>query len=967
MPEQQKRKMSLRRIISAAVLTVLATCSLGVAAAQYYSWGNSPASIRWRKLTTPDIKLIYPDTFEENAHRVMYYLDTIRPHINYGLSRGTMPMPVVLHTQNMAGNGIVMWAPKRTELLASPSSTYSEPWLKQLSIHEYRHNAQYNNLNSGTIRVFSWFLGQQIKLLGHGMLGLFLLEGDAVMAETEASAFGRGMQPSFTMHYRAVGDVGSDKYSKDFWFGGSYKHFVPDHYYLGYQMTRWGYHRYGDGWLDRVMRYVGRNPQFIVPLTIGLKKYYGTSEGGLFSDAFAELNKLWASLPEVADSSSKIATPVSSYTTYQWPIWVNNTTLMAFKTDLDRPSRVVKVDVTTGEETLITHTGIVSSRFAYDGRRVWWTEYRASTLWDERVNSQLCWLDVTTGKKGTINTKEQLFYPTPTTEGELAAVVYDYSGRFSIREGIADAKWQLELPMGIEVTGLAWDDATNGLWFIGLDDGGMWLGRVNEGGGGYERVTPSRHITISELRAGGGKLWFGSIASGKDEVHCYDLATGKEYRLSTSRYGSFQPAPNATGGRIALTTYDAAGYNLAVQSTSIAVEQEQRTLPLNLVNPDWKRWNFPQMDSIVYTGKEAIKRSTKRYHKGLNLFNFHSWLPVDFYPPAALQEMQMDVNLGATVMSQSLLSDMTSWLGYGWNHAAGSSLKGGLTYTGLGPHIDVGFTWGGANQALYVLDDNFPPDGLMLQDGITLKKYFSVNTTVSLPLVLSSGYNTRVLTPAVEYFYTNGLVFKYLPPTTGILIRGIERLNFSLTYAQQTRTAHRDFLPRWGFALRGNYVTSPTNRDFRSLYSFFVRGYLPGVAPHHSTTLRANWQAALDTTRPLGFQMKDVFPRGGIYNFSTQRWAAGSVDYGLPVWYPDGGIPSILYFKRLRLNLFADYARWQDDTSAWHPLYSYGGDLIVDFVPMKMPAAATMAAKITIAKPSDRPGIVAMFGFTTPL
>jgi hypothetical protein len=955
--------MRLRRIISVAVLTILAVGNLGVGTAQYYSWGDSPASIRWQKLTTRHLKLIYPSTFDENARRVKYYLDTIRPHIGYGLYRGTMPTPIVLHTQNMMGNGIVMWAPKRIELISAPGETYSEPWLKQLAIHEYRHNAQYNNLNQGTIRVLSWFLGEQIKLLGHGMLGLFLLEGDAVMAETEASVFGRGLQPSFTMHYRAVGDVGSRMYSPDFWFGGSYKHFVPDHYHLGYQMTRWGYHRYGKKWLNGVMWYVGRNPQFIFPGTIALKTYYGTSEGGLFRDAFAELNKLWASLPEVKESSSKLRTPITSYTTYQWPLWLDEDTLVAFKTDLDRPSRVVIVDVSTGNEITITHTGIVSSRPIYDGRLVWWTEFRSSVLWDERVNSQLCWLNPVSGEQGTVRTREQLFYPTGTADGKLAMVVYDYSGRYSIRKGIGSIEWQMNFPMGTEVTGLAWDDITGELWFIGLDDGGMWLGRVNEDGKGYERITPARHITIGELRAGGGRLWFGSIVSGKDEVHCYDLATGKEYRVSSSKYGGFQPAPAADGHRIALTTYDVNGYKLAVQSTDTAVEQEPRELPLNIVNPDWQRWeDFPLMDSIVYTPGHATKEQklrSKPYCKGLNLFNFHSWLPLDFYPPSAIQEMTMDLNLGATVMSQSLLSDMTSWVGYGWNHAGGSSVKGGLTYTGLGPHIDVGFTWGGGDQTLYT----------DIPQGLELKKYFSINTQISLPLVLTSGYNYRVLTPAVEYFYTNGLSFKYIPSTTGVITRGVERLNLGLSYVQQIRTAHRDFLPRWGFAVRGNYVMNPTNRDFRTLYLLFARGYLPGFASHHSTTLRASWQETLgdESTRPLMFHMKDVFPRGANYNFATHRWASGSVDYQLPVWYPDAGIPSILYFKRLRLNLFADYARWQDDSSAWHPLYSYGGDVIVDLVPLKMPSAATMTAKITIAKPSDRQGVAVMFGFSTPL
>ncbi|MDR0907205.1 MAG: hypothetical protein LBM63_01130 [Rikenellaceae bacterium] len=966
--------MKLRQIIS--ITAGLAMCCWGSASAQYYSWGDSPASIRWQKLKTPELKLIYPATFESNARRIKYYLDTVRPHIGYGLSRGTMPTPVVLHTQNMVGNGIVMWAPKRVELISAPGTTYSEPWLKGVALHEYRHNAQYNNLNTGTIRALSWLLGQQIKLLGHGMLGLFLLEGDAVMAETEASAFGRGLQPSFTMHYRAVGDVGSDRYSKDFWFGGSFKHFVPDHYRLGYQLTRWGYHRYGTGWLDPVMRYVGRNPQFLFPLSISLKKYYGTGEGALFRDAFAELNRLWASLPETSDSASKLPTPTTSYTTYQWPLWLDDSTLVAFKTDLDRPSRIVKVDVETGEESLVTHTGIVSSRPTFDGRRLWWTEFRSSTLWDERVASRLCWLDVATGRQGTVRTTEQLFYPTPTGSGELAAVVYDYSGQFSVRQGIETLRWQVDFPMGTEITGLAWDDATGGLWFTGLDDGGMWLGRIKSYGNGYERITPSRHITISELRAGGGKLWFGSIASGKDEAHCYDLATDKEYRVSSSQYGSFQPAPAASGERIALTTYDAGGYKLAVQSTATALEEPARELPTNLVNPDWRGWDdFPRMDSIVYTPERAERTNptdraeptdradqqpSRRYRKALNLLNLHSWLPLDFYPPAALDEMRFDANLGATVMSQSLLGDMTSWLGYGWNPAGGSSLKGGLTYTGLGPHISVGFTWGGGNQTLYTA----------VPQSLALKKYYSTNTSISLPLVLTSGYNYRVLTPLVEYFYTNGLILTPETFKTYRLTRGVERLNFGLTYSWQTRTAHRDFLPRWGLTVQGNYMMNPTNRSFRSLYLLYGRTYLPGLGPHHSTTLRGSWQQALGdkNTRPMMFQAKALFPRGARYDFATQSWASGSLDYQLPVWYPDSGIPSVLYFKRLRLNLFADYARWQDNLlSQWHTLYSYGGDLIVDFVPFKMPSAATMTAKITLARPSDRSGVVLMFGFSTPL
>ena len=930
--------------------------------AQYYSWGNSPASIKWDRLKTPDIKLIYPTGFQDNGRRALWYFDTIRPHINFGYRLGTMPTPVILHTRNMSGNGMVMWAPRRIELLSAPGSTYSDPWLKQLVIHEYRHNVQYNNLNQSTMKVLGHILGDQAKFLGPALFGVLLLEGDAVMVETEMSAFGRGLQPSFTMHYRAAGDVGDPRYAKDYWFCGSFRTYVPDHYRLGYQMVRWSYNHYDEFIFDRLAWFTARNPHYFAPMTVGLRKFYGIRKFGMFKNAFAELNAHWDSLPKVEDSSAKLPVPWTSYTTYQWPLWLDDRTIIAFKKDFDRYNRIVTVDAVTGSEKILAYTGSVSSRPVLSEGKLWWTEFRASMLWAEKVNSRLCWFDIAEGRKGVIADRRQIFYPAVADDGEISCVVYDYTGQYSIVRGLS-SELAIEFPFGTEINGLAWDDATKRLYFIGLDDGGMYLGIVD--GTSYDRLTPSRHITISDLAARGGKLYFGSIVSGKDEAHCYDLATGTEYRLTESIYGSFQPSADASGNRIALTTYDRDGYRLAVQETSGAVRQEQLTLPVDLVNPPWKRWDLPRMDSLVYTPADEkaseAKYRPKRYRKGLNLFRFHSWLPLDFYPMNAIREMDLTVNLGATVMSQNLLSDAVTWLSYGWSRHGGSSVNGGFNYSGLGPVLDVDFTWGGADQLFYT---NIP-QGL----DIDIKKYFDITATLSLPMTIGSGYVYRWLTPAVEYYYTNGLIFRpYSDMPLGVLTRGVGRMNTSLMYSQQTRMSTKELLPRWGFTAKASYIFNPSDRDFKDLYAIYLRGYLPGIMRHHSTTLRVGWQQTLgDASRPFMFRMKEIFPRGTTYNFSAQRYAAGSVDYQFPVWYPEGGIPSVLYFKRIRLNMFMDYARWQDFSGTWRPLYSYGGDVILDLSPVRMPSSSNVSVRLTLAKPSDIKGVWFTAGLSVPL
>ena len=954
-------------------LLLLSVCAFP-AHAQYYDWGPSPASVRWKTIKTPDLKLIFPADFEDNARRVAWYLDTVRTHIDHGFSHGAMRTPVVLHTQNADGNGMVMWAPKRIELLAAPSSTYSEPWLKQLAIHEYRHNVQFNNLRRGTNRVLMWLLGEQVAFVGNGQFSIYIVEGDATMAETEFSAFGRGLQPSWTMHYRAMGDVGSEKYAGDYWFSGSFRDYVPDHYRLGYQMVRWSYDRLGDRVWDDVARYVARNPQFIAPMTFGLKRLYGMNQTGLFRRAFADLNAYWDSLPKVEDSSLRIATPERSFTTYRWPQWLDEETLIAFKSDLLSSSRIVAVDAATGSEKVLVHTGSVSSRPVLSDGVLWWTEFRQSMLWDEKVNSRLCSYVIASGTKQTHRIDAPVFYPTPLPGGGMAYVIYDYSGRFSIVRG---GEW-LDLPAGTEVTGLAWDDATNGLYFIGLDDGGMFLASVEPKG--FERLTPSRHITISDLRAANGKLWFGSIVSGKDEAHCYDLASGVEYRLSESTYGSFQPSPPNGGGKIPLTTYDRHGYHLAVQNASEAVIQEQRTLPLDLVNPPWKRWNVPKMDSLVYTPADAersvAERKPRRFSKIANIFQPHSWVPADFYPPAAISESDLTMNLGATVISQSLLSDAVSWLAYGWNRRGGSMVRGGMSYNGLGPLLDLDFSWGGAPQTAYT--------ELPRQIALGRKKQFNFTGRLSLPMTVSSGYWYSTLTPAAEYHYNNGLIFKHIDETSGELTRGVERLSLSLGYSGQTRMALSEFQPRWGLAARIGHVANPTNGDFHTLWTASLGGWLPGIVRPHGLRLRAAWQQASDNPDAIFmFRMKEVFPRGARYDFSARRWLSGSVDYQLPVWYPEGGITGIVYFKRVRLNLFADYARWQDfgrtsgtasspggvvnHPPAWHRLWSYGADIILDVSPLRLPGTNKFSALFTLAKPSDRPGLFFNVGLEMPL
>ena len=281
-----------RLLLLFALLCVL--CGAERAAAQYYTWGSDPPQ-KWSAIRTPDVRMIYPDTVAGIARRTLFYIRTVRPDIGYGFRHGPMSIPFVMHPENFQSNGLVMYLPKRVEFLTSPAvDSYSMPWYKQLVAHEYRHAVQYNNLDRGVIRALSYVLGQQGSTIGLLCMPIWAMEGDAVMSETMMSSFGRGLQPSFSMAYRAMGSVGRDRRNIDRWFCGSYRDYIPDHYELGYQICSYAWERYGENVWDKVAWYGSRNPYVLATTRVALGKFYKTNVMKLFRGTFDELERYWA-------------------------------------------------------------------------------------------------------------------------------------------------------------------------------------------------------------------------------------------------------------------------------------------------------------------------------------------------------------------------------------------------------------------------------------------------------------------------------------------------------------------------------------------------------------------------------------------------------------------------------------------------------------------------------------------------
>ncbi len=72
-------------------------------------------------------------------------------------------------------------------------------------------------------------------------------------------------------------------------------------------------------------------------------------------------------------------------------------------------------------------------------------------------------------------------------------------------------------------------------------------------------------------------------------------------------------------------------------------------------------------------------------------------------------------------------------------------------------------------------------------------------------------------------------------------------------------------------------------------------------------------------------------PRGYRKDYPSSTFVKGSIDYAIPIYLGDVSLSSILYFQRLQVIPFIDYARDINAQSVAKNYYSFGTDLLVDF------------------------------------
>ena len=332
--------------------------------AQFYNLGQDPASYHWRQIETPKFRLIYPENFEEQAQRMMNVLESTAPKVELSLNHKTRQMPFIVHNGQITPNAFTIWTPRRIELYTTPpQNCYSQDWMEQLGIHEFRHAVQMDMTNVGLTNVFYYMFGEMAPSVVTGLfVPMWFMEGDAVCTETALSHSGRGRTPSFEMELRAqVLEKGRFSYNKAIM--GSYRDFVPDHYVLGYQIVANTRKEFGAKVWANTMDFTGSLPIFINPFNQALKVNTGMKKRKLYYHTMDVMKSQWEEQQKnTVYTSFHLITPQvkNKYIRYKYPHYLNDSTVVAERVSYEDISRFVAID-RNGNESVICTPGFFSS------------------------------------------------------------------------------------------------------------------------------------------------------------------------------------------------------------------------------------------------------------------------------------------------------------------------------------------------------------------------------------------------------------------------------------------------------------------------------------------------------------------------------------------------------------------------------------------------------------------------------
>jgi len=888
---------------------ILNFCYINVSA-QFYSTGQDPASAKWEQIKTENFQIIFQREFSDKAQYVANTLVYYYSKAGNSLNHKPKKISVIIHNQTINANGYVAWAPKRMELYATPSQdSYPDIWLKHLCIHELRHVVQIDKLNQGITSILRIVFGQQVTALVAAQLPFWYLEGDAVCTETVFSDNGRGRIPSFHQGLKTHLLSDDEQFSFDKMLFGSYKEYTPNRYELGYQLTSFARMKYGANIWSDVQNHVARNSYTLLPTNFafyrGLKKKFGLSQKELYEETSSFLDSLWH-----AEENIKHSVPtkfiqnysMNEYADYFNPISINEDEVIALKKSYSHIPQFVIANKDT-EQILYEPGVLLTNDFSFSNNILVWAEYKPDIRWQNREFTSIRLLNIRTCIDFTLIEKSRYFSPAISNTTEKIAVIEvdeknqsclvvlnTFNGKVLNKIASRNGNY-LQRPK--------WFSDDQVIYVIELTKKGKQVAKYNLINKEWQTVFSLPNADIQRILPVKDKIYFHSTLDGTDNVYVFDEITKEIYQISNSRFGISGFDISANNSKLVVNEKTSHGYRLAqipIERAMWRKTEANEKHHFKLAEEITKQ----EFDLSVNEPFEQNDFSQKPYRKSLHLFNFHSWIPFYFdYEGTSLNnianlpsELSSNLHPGVMLLSQNKLSSVESVVSYAYkngNHFLSSSIE----LKGQYPILRLSAEYGNEQLIYTTASATWKPQS---------RTGYSYKADLYVPFNFSQGKYIKGFIPLVSVEYRDNLYYNF---SEDYYIKGIEFVQTQLLYYAYERQSKKDIIPKLGAVFRFNLYNTPFETElYNYLFSVNSLFYLPGgINKGFSIDFGYQYQKP----KLYLFNSRFSFPRG-IMQKRTEKMVKLYADYVFPIAYPEWNLGSVLYLKRLRANLFADYA-----------------------------------------------------------
>ena len=879
--------------------------------AQFFQTGQDPSSIDWKQLNTSNFQIIYPEEFEKQAQRLSFVLEKVYEYGWKTLDSKPHKVSVVLHTRSVISNGLVAWAPKRIELFTTPNQKiYSQDWLEQLALHEFRHLVQLDKIQTEMPGLIKIILGEQATAIAVGAyLPFWFLEGDAVVTETALSNSGRGRLASFSMPYRAQ-LIERQAYSFDKAYLGSFKDYVPNHYELGYLMVGKSREKYGpEVWSDAVQK-VGNRPLSITPLNSSVKKNTNQSTKQLYSSIFTELAKDWRQnlLSRSIDSISIVSPQKKVYTEYLYPQFYQDSFIVAYRITLNDIGRFVQIGPDKSEKVIYTPGTIFEESASLEKNLLIWAERRADLRWTHADRSVIQVFNLKNGKCYEIKNLNKLFSPAISPDLKtFAAVEVDAKNNislsvFDLKTGIAKERFNTVDNQYFFTP--CWDEKGENLYFVSLSAKGKYLGSVNLKTKQLQQLTEFTFANLKNPTYSENHIFFSSDFSGVDNIYSLDLKSKTIAEIASVAFGADYPIVSKSGSQLLFSNYTSDGYQLG--KLNLSKKDFRRNVESIQLKTDSLAHVLAKQEIGIpdFSNPDSLHFPTKKYSKLGHLFNFHSWAP------AYLDVNSYEIRPGVSLFSQNLLGTAETRLGYDYNVSDRTGkFRLGFNYSGLFPVFNTEVSYGNQASNYYQVTNTINGSNEIISSDTTIQrlvwKELSMDLDARIPINFSKGKYSRAVTPEVQYSLVNS------SGSDASLVDLYPENYYSMSYRifiyNLLRLSKQALQPKWGQQLDVVFRHTPFGGyDLGTLSGIQSVLYFPGFSANSGFRIYQGYQMKRFSENH-SFSDLVRFPRG-FQSYQNNKMYSLATDYKMPLFYPDLSLSKLLYIKRIKSSLFYDWA-----------------------------------------------------------